>query len=418
MTGSERGVLAIVHGEGSASAMKLMESADALCDLVWVVDSSDGADPLMVRLLRKLGTTIDVAGLSDDEAANALRPCRPDGIVTYADRYMATASALASRLGLDYHDGAVTQRLTDKVTQRQALRDGGLPVPGCVVVPIAPTPAEIKAVAAETTFPAVLKPRHGAASRDTALVHDATELEDLLARTPTMASEAMVVEEYMVGASPPPSPHFADYVSVESLVVSGRISHVAVTGRTPPDEPFRETGLVIPSDFPSSTVEAVVDVATAAISALGVRTGCLHTEIKMTTAGPRVIEVNGRLGGFVPQVLALAAPRMCLFELSQRVALGEDVGFVDLVATESVGYVICEQPVQWATHVVSVEGLDRLASYPGVDAVSLSRRPGDPVDWRKGSHEYVYSVLGAAPDHEGVLAVQRFIDEEVAVTYA
>ena len=76
----------------------------------------------MVRLLRKLGTTIDVAGMSDDEAADALRPLGPDGIVAYADAHIATASALAGRLGLDYHDGAVAERLLDKLTQRRASR--------------------------------------------------------------------------------------------------------------------------------------------------------------------------------------------------------------------------------------------------------------------------------------------------------
>jgi hypothetical protein len=80
--------------------------------------------------------------------------------------------------------------------------------------------------------------------------------------------------------------------------------------------------------------------------------------------------------------------------------------------------VIVEQPPLSARRVEAVAGLDRLAEYPGVSSVFLSRQPGDAVDWRKGSHEYVWSVLGNAPDHEGVLALQQFIDKEVNVTYA
>ena len=150
---------------------------------------------------------------------------------------------------------------------------------------------------------------------------------------------------------------------------------------------------------------------------LGVRTGCLHTEIKATTAGLRVIEVNGRLGGFVPEVLALAAPGINLFEISQRTALGEQLAYAHPVPTDRIGYVVVGQPPLWAHQVAGVEGLDRLAVLPGVSSVSLSRQPGDPVDWRKGSHEYVFSVLGAASDYDEVLAVQRFIDEEVTITY-
>ena len=418
MTVSDRPLLAVVHGEGSVSPMKLKEAAAAVCDLLWVVDSSELGDPLLVRLLRKLGTTVDIAVLSEADAAEALRPLHPDGIVAYADAHMPTASALAERLELDYPGRVVTERLTDKVAQRQALREAGLPVPRSAVVPPSPTPAQIEGLAAGITFPVVLKPRHGAASRDTVLVPDAISLAQRLAAAPSAGSDTMVIEEYMVGATPPPSSNFADYVSVESVVVAGTISHMAVTGRTPPDQPFRETGLVIPSDFDASTVKAILEVATAAIAAVGIRIGFLHTEIKVTTDGPRVIEVNGRLGGFVPQVFALATAGVNLFEMSQQVALGAPMDFAELVPTPKVGYVICEQPLQSASRVVGVEGLDRLAEYPGVDAVTLSRQPGDEVDWRKGSHEYVYSVLGAVDDYDGVLAVQHFIDEEVTVPYA
>jgi biotin carboxylase len=419
MTASGRPLVAIVHGEGSVSPMKLSASAAALCDVVWVIDSSEPNGTSAIRLLRKLGTAVDVAGMSEDEVAEALRPLQPDGIAAYADQQLAAASALASRLGLPFHDGVVAQRLLDKSTQRRALRDGGLPVPRSGVVPRSPTAHDLETLAAGVDFPVVLKPRHGAASRDTVLVRDATQLAALLAQPlSTGAEPSMVIEEYMVGSSLPPSPHFADYLSVESVVTSGRISHVAVTGRLAQAEPFRETGLVIPSDFDPTVVKEVLGVATQAITALGIQTGCLHTEIKMTDAGPRVIEVNGRLGGFVPEVLAQAVPGVDLFEISQRVALGHEIIFPDVVTGDRVGYVIVEQPPQWAHHVSSVEGLDRLSAYPGVSDVVLSRQPGDEVDWRKGSHEYVYSVIGSAPDHAGVVALQRFIDAEVKVTYS
>jgi biotin carboxylase len=222
----------------------------------------------------------------------------------------------------------------------------------------------------------------------------------------------------MVGASPPPSANFADYLSIESIVVKGVINHIAVTGRMYQVEPFRETGLIIPSDFDSSVTDAALDLATKALSAVGVQTGCFHTEIKVTTNGLRVIEVNGRLGGFVPETMIEAAPGVDLYEISQRVALGECLEFPDVAPTDGVGYAIVEQPPISAQRVEAVQGLDKLAEYPGVSSVFLSRQPGDAVDWRKGSHEYVWSVLGNAPDHNAVLELQRFIEQEVNVTYS
>ncbi len=416
--GEHRPLLAIVYGDGSTSAMVLAEAAAPVCDIVWVVDSDRTSQKWMLRLVRKLGQTLDIASMSEEEAAAALGLLRPDGIVAYGEVQLETASVLATRLGLDYHNPTVAGRLRDKVRQRQALADGGLPVPRCVVVPSPAREDEIDALIDGVTFPVVLKPRHGAASRETHLVTDGVHLRKLIDELPSGGAEPfMVVEEYMAGATPPPSPMFYDYVSVESVVARGQISHVAVTGRLHPAEPFRETGLVVPSDYPPSVVADVLHVASEAIEALGVRTGCLHTEIKMTDKGLRVLEVNGRLGGFVPEVVGRAAPGVNLYEISQRVAVGEQVTFDGPVPTEHVGYVVVRQPPQWARRVTGVEGLDRVASYPGVDAVSLARPPGEEVDWRRGSHEYVFSVLGAAADYEGVQALEEFIDNEVTVSY-
>ena len=51
--------------------------------------------------------------------------------------------------------------------------------------------------------------------------------------------------------------------------------------------------------------------------------------------------------------------------------------FPELVPTAGVGYVIARQPPIGARRVAGIDGLDRLAGYPGVDAVTLSRPPGE-----------------------------------------
>lgn len=413
-----RPMLAIVYGEGSAPAMSLSAAASSLCDIAWVVDSTAMRDTSMLRLLRKLGTIVEMAGLSDEQVGAALKELHPDGIVAYADAQIATAAVLAEILGLDYYDRAVTARLLDKVTQRRALGDGGLPVPRCMELPRHPSAQDVDTLAASMTFPVVLKPRHGAASRDTHLACDPAQLHALVTQLgDTGVGTDMVVEEFMADPSEHPSSWFGDYVSVESVVAAGHVSHLAVTGRLPGAKPFRETGLIIPSDYAPSLLEEILGVASDAIAAMGIRIGCLHIEIKVTDAGPRVIEVNGRIGGFVAPVLALASPGVDFFEISERVALGEPVTFADLVPTPQVGYVTVGQPPIGANRVVSVSGLDKVAEYPGVDSVSLNRRPGAEVDWRLGSHEYVYAVLGRAVDHDAVRAMQDFVDEVVEIVY-
>jgi hypothetical protein len=146
----------------------------------------------------------------------------------------------------------VARSLVDKLCQREALRKGGVPSPLCWEIPAGRSPAAVEAVAAAVDYPAVLKPRTGSRGQYTTLVADAGDLVGQVALLPPQAggNAGMFVEQYLPDLAAGPSERFADYLSVESLVALGEVSHVAVTGRFPLAEPFRETGFFIPADMP------------------------------------------------------------------------------------------------------------------------------------------------------------------------
>src|SRR5580658_8041806 len=102
----------------------------------------------------------------------------------------------------------------------------------------------------------------------------------------------MVLEGYLADDADRPATPYAAYVSVESVTSEGVISHLALTGRFPLAENFRETGFFIPAALSEDDQAAALQLATEVIEAIGVTTGCLHTEVKFTLDGPRVIEVN------------------------------------------------------------------------------------------------------------------------------
>ena len=226
----------------------------------------------------------------------------------------------------------------------------------------------------------------------------------------------MVLEGYLPDDPARAGDPYAGYVSVESLVADGVISHLALTGRFPPAENFRETGFFIPAALDAESRSAVLDLATQAIDALGVHTGCLHTEVKFTPDGPRIIEVNGRVGGGVPEMLERAAG-VSLLDLTLRVALGEPV-FVDgPVATDRIGYRFFLQPPTVSATVTAIDGINDFSDRAEVDTVSLHQGPGAALDWRDGSGNHIVAVVGSTDDEEQLQAAYRLLHQEVTVTY-
>ncbi len=408
-------LVAVAYGPRCVPVMQIAEAAAGLCDLLWMIDTSIPEMKQMSDLLNRFGPVVPVEGMSVEDMAEALSTIRPDALVTYLDAGMVDYAKLAEALGLDFHPPAVAEALIDKARQRQVLADSGLPMPPLRVVSPAQSEADLDEIEAEVGWPAILKPRSAQGSRYTFLTYDRQELSDLLKALGPSRPE-MVLEGYIADDPARSDEPFARYVSVESLVAGGTISHLALTGRFPLAENFRETGFFIPARVSEAERESALNLATAAIEAIGVRSGCLHTEVKFTPDGPRIIEVNGRVGGGVPEMLERAAG-IRLIDLTLRVALGEEVRVDGPVATESIGYRFFLQPPAVSATVAAIEGINRVSDWPGVDAISVHQGPGSDLDWRDGSRNHIMAVVGSAQDYDELQAVDRLLHREVTVTY-
>jgi len=403
-------LLAIVHNAHSASSFDLAEAATGVCRILFVLDG----DPSMGRLLHHFGPVTDITGLGGPEAAAEVRALEPDGIATFADALLPRTAALADDLGLLFHAPEVAETLVDKYRQRQVLQDAGLPGPRFRRIDSGDVSRE--ALGAGLEYPVVVKPQSGAASRETTLVGDRDQLLDAVDRARAVGIGAMVVEDYLPDSEAAMAPDYASFVSVESVMAAGQLRHLAVTGKFPLAPPFRETGHFTPSQLPPAAVEEVLDTVSAAVVGVGVSVGGLHTEVKLTPAGPRILEVNGRTGGAVPDVLT-AAGGCSLLEAAMRAALGQPPGDGGLSPCDRVGYRVNVQPPMSAHVVHAVEGLEAVSELPGVLSVNLLRKPGDAVDWRLGSDESVLHVIGSAEDHDDLRAVRHRIDDLVSVSY-
>jgi len=370
----------------------------------------------MARLLRKFGTCLDVGGLSLEEASLLIKSQQPDGILALADDALEWTAHVAEHLELNFLLPSTVARLTDKFAQRKALRESGLRAPRSLMLGREVTAVTLAALAKDFPFPAVMKPRWGEGSRDTLPVSSIGELCTFWDEVnPSDGARDFVLEEY-IPDSPVPmgGSGFASYVSVESFVQQGVITHLAVTGRMPPAAPFRETGFFIPCALDAEQQQTVLDVAGQAAAAVGVTLGCLHTEIKLTPAGPTVIEVNGRIGGGIPEMLE-AATGVKFLSIAMRLALGEAVEIPAMPHCDALAYLFYVQaPVEFE-RVTALEGLSELREVAGVDEVILNRGPGERVDWREGNHGHVFSVFGTAADHDQLRHVKDLIPALVRI---
>lgn len=409
-------LVAVGYGPRCVPVMQLAEAAAGVCDLLWMIDGAQPGMPEMAELLQRFGPVLDLSGLGVAQMATLLSAYEPDALVTYLDTGMVAYAELAEALGLPFHSPATAAALTDKSRQRQVLAAAGLDMPPCHVVRPDQREGDLAHAESEVGWPAILKPRSAQGSRYTFLARDRAELDRLLTALGPDRPD-MVLEGYLADVPARAAASYAAYVSVESVVASGVISHLALTGRFPLAENFRETGFFIPAALEEGEQASVLALATAAIEALDIRIGCLHTEIKFTPGGPRLIEVNGRVGGGVPEMLERAAG-IPLLEYTLRIGLGEEIRVSGPVATERIGYRFFLQPPAVSATVAAIDGIDKVSDFPGVDTISVHHGPGADLDWRDGTRNHIMAVVGSAADYAELAAVNRLLLQEVTVTYA
>lgn len=396
--------VAVVYDLGSATANDILAAAHRLCEVVFVADFDRPGAAAARQSMLALGEVVDVTGRDPQERLRLLREAGVDGVVTYSEYQLAETARLAHGLGLPYHAVELIPALVDKLVQRRILAEAGVQATRCAVIGDDPAQAlDLVGV------PAVIKPRIGAGSLHTTRVDSAEEFLVTAAARP--AGIEFVAEQMLEGDPRVAGGFWGDYVSVESVHTGSSSRQVCVTGKFALAEPFRETGMLLPATLSQEAAAEVLALEAAAVRALGVRHGITHTEIKLTPDGPRIIEVNGRLGGYVPEILRRATG-INLVRIALDVALGGEPR-IPAARHRGVTYQYFLTPPVVAGTLASVSGLSELAGLPGVRNVDANAEPGRFVDWREGTQSHLGVVFGSAPDHDTL----RTVAESITATF-
>lgn len=359
--------------------------------VVWL-----GVEPPAARAARAAtyGDAVVCREVSDPAAVTgAVREMaaafRPDGIVAFSERVVHDAQLAAWELGLPANSPRTLTALRDKREQRRMLREHGLPGPRQWVLA---SEDDCARAAAEADFPAVLKPSVGMGSIATFRVGRPEDLAGLWRVAAGLISTdnriahrrpAPLLEDELRSPRPVDERGLATYVSVEAIIDRGTVHVLAVSDKLPLAEPFRENGHLLPTVRGDDELAGVLRCARDAHAALGIVHGATHTEIRLTGDGPRIIEVNGRIGGQVSEQLLCSAGYLFEREIA-RSATGA-VPQTSIEIRRASAY-LTSQPPQGVHTVARAPSREELADrVPGLVSLYHLVRPGDVVDSAVGT---------------------------------
>lgn len=225
--------------------------------------------------------------------ARTLHARRPfAGVLCWDEGRTLQAAGIAEALGLPGGDPGAILRCRDKHRTRTALAEAGVPSAASRLVG---TLDEAGEVARQLGYPLVVKPRGLSASLGVSRVDGPDQLAvafanacDTNAQHHELLDENVLVEEYLDGPE----------ISCDCALVDGRLTLLVAARKQLGFAPyFEEVGHRVEADDPLRRDARLLDVLTRTHRALAFQNGITHVELRLTADGPKVIEVNGRLGG-------------------------------------------------------------------------------------------------------------------------
>jgi biotin carboxylase len=319
-----------------------------------------------------------------------------DAVVAADAAMLLLAAAVAARLGVPHNPAAAVLAAADKARQRQLWAAADVPQPRFEIIPAHASGNAIRQAAAATGFPCVIKAVSLSASQGVLRVDDAAQAVQAATRIRRIlsarqdAAGPLLAEEYLPGPE----------LSIDGLLDDGTLTPLAIFDKPamPEGPTFEETLLVTPSRLPSHVIAKTVGTAGRAARALGLRTGPVHAELRVTGTGPAMLELAARsIGGLCSRALQFRGGKS-LEELILANALGEPLPPRGQHIPRSSGVFML--PVPRAGVLRSVEGRADAEAVPGITGVTITIPRGRPVRPLPDGDQYLGFVFAeaATPD--------------------
>lgn len=389
-----QGTTRVMHYNGGVTKDDGLLSGDGLVRRVLIIATNhtyrahafiDAAEALGVELVqaidmpRPLAEQWEVAlGLDFNNLDSAVaKICqfaeeKPlDAILAVDDSGSLLAARAGEALGLRHNSVAAAEAARDKFRMRQLLRLANVPSPQFGRFS---TEEDPNAIAAQISYPCVVKPLALSGSRGVIRANDARDLATAVARLERILARAepgphfFLVEQFIPGME----------VALEGLLDNGALTVLALFDKPDPlDGPyFEETIYVTPSRLPNCQQQAIAECAEQAAAALGLRTGPIHAELRVNEDGPWILEVAARsIGGLCSQTLRFGTDES-LEELILRQACGMRIESTEREGTASGVMMI---PIPSAGLLKEVRGCDAAEAVPLIQRVEITAKLNYPI---------------------------------------
>ena len=329
--------------------------------------------------------TLDVPGMI--AAARAL----PDhisinGVICWDEIRIVHAAKVAEALILPSGPPDAIARCRDKHKTRTALAAAGVPQAQSILVA---TEAEAVAAAEHIGYPVIVKPRALGASYGGSMVHRPDQLATAYAHARDSREDGaptfdvgVLVEEYTEGPE----------ISVDAAFVDGVMQPMFVARKVTGFFPHFEVGHVVNAADPLLDDPQLRRVLTEAHRAVGLQNGITHTELRLTAAGPKIVEIDARLGGDMIPFVGWRASGIDPGRVAVDVACGQPPQIQHRsrqVAAIRFFYPPCDATV------ASIQ-LDDALLPPGIEAARTLVKPGQrlvPPPGDRVSCRYGYAVV-------------------------
>ena len=268
--------------------------------------------PAVAAVLSAARELLEVPGFEYPEVERAVRELHQrqpvDAVLCLIDIRLTEAARLARRLGLHYLNPSSATLLRDKFNVRWRLAEQGLAQPEFT---LACSNAELKEAVGQLGLPVLIKPADGYGSQNIITLTEPWHLESWVSPLERLlpsgadyglgvrANDRLLVERFMRG----------QLIGCDTLTIAGRHQLLGINEKrmfAPPSFAI-QGGCFQPY---GAEFAAIRDYVFAALDAVGFDCGAAHTEIMLTSEGPRLVEINPRLvGARIPRLMSYALGR-------------------------------------------------------------------------------------------------------------